>query len=596
MRNIRLGYALFAAYLVATCVHIGWVVAHEPFSFDAWNVAVDTGAKPATVSRFFEYWAYEYTHSNPRIGQPVTYLVYKLDYLCQVLTPLAFVAISAAIATLGLARLPRRGRDLALWAVALGCMWFALPEIGRNMFCRAYATNYVYTIAVVLWFLVPLRLGAQRGAIAYGLLGVVVGMCNEHTGPALVLLCALTAWWQRRRNEPFALPLAGAIGVGVGFAALFFAPGQGERYGGIAEQVSLPMRLVQRGVVGNLDILREWVVYAAPLLVIVLVLCLVAADSERRARALRWVGVASVLGLVMAMALFVSPKLGSRFYMVPMALVLAGVIGVADVVLERPRQLGALVAVAVIASIYAGARTIPLYAKVSTQAAERMHALEATPPGEIFVADAWEQVDESWWFIGDDFRDVQKRDLVAHYFNFARVFFRGYDQKAPLGLLGARYVPRYWTSDGETGVDATFDLGVAKGFDLDGVRRGTLDSIRILRARLAPTQVVKFELGVEFTAKPPPMPRDRLLVSRWQDGVLEDHVAKIKREGHATTRHLDVPKDIAGRDIYVVRIGDPPRKLEPPYEYSPWRGGVYWVLACDATECWVIAATRQGGG
>src|SRR5437773_3442 len=48
--------ALFVAYIVATVVHVGWVVAHEPFSFDAWNMAVDTSAKPFSVGRFLDYW------------------------------------------------------------------------------------------------------------------------------------------------------------------------------------------------------------------------------------------------------------------------------------------------------------------------------------------------------------------------------------------------------------------------------------------------------------------------------------------------------------------------------------------------------------
>ena len=602
MPKVRAWHALLVAYLAATAAHVGWIVAHEPFSFDAWNIASDTRAEPATVGRFFHYWFYEYTHSNPRLGQPVAYLVYKLDYVGEVLTPLAFLATSLAITVLGLGRWPKRGRELALWAVALGCSWFALPEIGRNMFSRGYCTNYVYTLAAVLWFLVPFRLGRARTAPAIAC-GVLVGMCNEHTGPALILLLAGYAWWLRRRGERFVHAAAGAAGVAIGFLALFFAPGQGERYGGLAEQVSLPMRLIQRGIVGNLDILREYVMFAAPVLVIAVILLLVrGADAERRARALRWLALGGAVGVVITMTIFVSPKLGSRFYLVPMALLLAGVIGLADVVLERPRQLATLVVVAVIASIYAGARTIPLFAKVSQQGAERLAALEATPPGEIFVADAWEQIDSSWWFIGDDFRDVKKRELITDYFRFSRVFFRGYDAKAPLELGGARFAPRYWTDDGQAGFDPTFDLDLANGFDLDGVRKGTVGSIELLRRRLAPAHLDRFELGLEFVGKAPPLPRGKLLLSRWHDGKLEAYVGKIRRPGAAVKFDVAVPKDLAARalDVYIVRIGDAPRLIgrsdAAHLEYSPWRGGVYWALACDQSECWVFAAIRRGGG
>src|SRR5262245_39501054 len=131
--------ALFVAYGVATAIHVGWVMAHEPFAFDAWNVAVDTHAEPATAGRFFDYWWFEYTPSNPRLGQPLTYLAYKLDYFAVIATPLAFLALGLAMFALGAGRwVSRRCRDLALVTIAIGFSWFALPQIGKTMFCRAY--------------------------------------------------------------------------------------------------------------------------------------------------------------------------------------------------------------------------------------------------------------------------------------------------------------------------------------------------------------------------------------------------------------------------------------------------------------------------
>ena len=80
--------ALFVVYVTATAIHIGWVLMHEPFFFDAWNVAWDTHAKPITVGNFFDYWWHEYTHSNPRLGQVFAYLGYKLEYFSVVAAPL----------------------------------------------------------------------------------------------------------------------------------------------------------------------------------------------------------------------------------------------------------------------------------------------------------------------------------------------------------------------------------------------------------------------------------------------------------------------------------------------------------------------------
>ena len=150
----RILRALFVLYVAATAVHLGWVVAHEPFGFDAWNVAVDTHARPFSVGNFFHYWKFEYTHSNPRIGQALTYLTYKLEYFAVIATPLAYLAISLAVTVLGLGRWPEKGKDLALWALAIGFPWFALPAIGKMLFTRAYCANYIYDAAIVLWFLV----------------------------------------------------------------------------------------------------------------------------------------------------------------------------------------------------------------------------------------------------------------------------------------------------------------------------------------------------------------------------------------------------------------------------------------------------------
>jgi hypothetical protein len=67
---------------------------------------------------------------------------------------------------------------------------------------------------------------------------------------------------------------------------------------------------------------------------------------------------------------------------------------------------------------------VPLFRTVAAQGAARMAALEASTPGSEFVAEPWAQVRESWWFIGDDFRDPKKRAMVARYFGLSRVTLR----------------------------------------------------------------------------------------------------------------------------------------------------------------------------
>jgi hypothetical protein len=603
--------ALFVAYAAVTAVHIGWVMLHEPFYFDAWNVAITSGAKPITASRFFDFWWHEYTHSNPRLGQPLTYLSYKLEYFAVVAMPLAFLAIGAAVTTLGIARLPslRRARDLALWTFATGALWFALPQIGKTLFCVAYGANYVYTAAIQLWFLVPLRLvpsgtASPAKCAAYAAAGVAAGLCNEHTGPTLCAFLVLYAWWiQHRTGTRPRLVWAGAAGAIAGFAALFFAPGQGERYEGLAQKAGMWGRVVQHGIEGNLDILRNVVVYGAPVLMLLALVLIVAInDRDKLREPLRFIGLALAAATLIAMTIFVSPKLGPRFYYVSMALLLAGLVGVIDAVLT-PRQLAPFVVLAVIASGYAAYRTVPLYAKLDRQGAARIAALEAHPRGTVFIADAFAQVDEDWWSLGDDFRDAKKRELVATYFDLAGVVFRAYNPNVPLGVMGARLVPHYKVSP-ESCLDSYggFALGSFKGFDLAGLHREMKIAVALLQERIGSSATLhELELAVELDDPAAKLPRAKTLVGRWTPRDFEGHIGKIVRRSRGRTRDIVLPKDLDGKDIevYVYNVGGEVKPLGTggggELTYVPWRAGVYWVLACRPDECWVIAATRQGG-
>lgn len=608
--------AAFVAFLVAVAAHIGFVVAHEPFAFDAWNIAQDTGAQPFTLGRFATYIADQYTTSNPRIGQWFAYLAYKLDPFAVVATPLAFLALALAVSVLGLGRWPRwrHGRELALVAFATGALWFALPRIGMLLFCRAYATNYVYTAAIQLWFLVPLRLGATRGSpralAAYAAAGVLAGMCNEHTGPTLILFLAGYAVWRQRATPDAGRPTlvwAGALGAFVGFAAIFFAPGQRSgRYEGLAEQVGFVERLLQRGVVANLDIYRDYLTAAMPALALIVV-ALIAGRADpatpTRRRALQLVGLALLAGSLITATVFVSPKLGWRFYLHGCALLLAGVVAVADATLTTPRRLAPFVALAVAAAVYAGVRTAPLYARMSVQSDERLAALVAARPGDAFTALSFDQAEDSWWSLGDDFRDIKKRELIARYFALRSVVFRAVEIEAPLGVSDVRLVARaQLTPPGALEDHGGLQLASFRGIDVRAMHVAVAAGLTELRHRLAAGRVAldQLELAVAFVGAAPALPRPRLLAARWTPAGYEGWSAVIRRGGVAATRALKLPPELAALDaeIFVYRVGDRAERLgttrDRSLTYRPWGRGAYWGLACPPgrDHCFVIAATR----
>lgn len=592
----RILRVLFGAYVVLTAAHIAWVIHHEPFAYDAWNMASDTHAQPFTLDRFFDYWGYEYTHSNPRIGQPLTYLSYKLEYFAVIVTPLAYLAIAAAAVILGTGRKIslRRDRDLALYAITLGFMWFALPQIGKTLFCRAYGANYLYGAAIQLWFLVPLRLdpkarGSLLSCVGYLLFGVIAGACNEHTGPTLCLFMLGYAWW-RQREQPMTptLAWAGALGAIAGFCAIFFAPGQDQRYDGLAQKVGLVGRLLSRGFSGNLAIFRELVTAAAPVLALMVLVAAVGMVREagyadqrtRRTAALKLVVVAMVASTLVAMTLFVSPKLGPRFYLISMMLMLAAFVALADAVLVSASGFAPFVALAGIAWIYAAAHTIPLYGRLSHQSDDRLALLTHAQRGQPLTVPAFEQVEDDWWFLGDDFRAPNKREMIATYFDLTGVVLRAYDPTAPLGVSDARLVPS------ERGLE----LDAFRGLDLSSIHRAIRSAITS-RAMAGSVDVT-----VEFVGARPILPRPKLLVGRWTPSQFEGWAARLERKGRSTTRTIALPKELPPElEIYIYLVGGDAKKLAKPYEYVPWQTGTYWVLACRPAECFVIAAARQGG-
>jgi len=607
-RAVRALRVLFCAYVVITCLHIAYVVHHEPYSFDAWNVSRDTGAEPFSFGRFLQFWHQQYTTSNPRIGQPMTYFAYKLVGVGEIVTPLAFFAILIGGFAVGAGRLPQRAnnRDLATIAIGIGMMWFVSPNMPAYMFCRAYATNYIWAIAIQLWFLVPMRLGWKTASVgklaAYFALGVVAGMCNEHTGPTLIALPLGWAIWRwRRHRDSRPLVWVGIAGAIVGYALIFFAPGQSQRYEGLAEHYSAVQQVLVRGLAGNAEIYLGLLEAIAPSLIIALLAVAFGMESGSDDRsvevpALRFLAVAFLAASLITITVFASPKLGPRFYLHAGILTLAAVLGVIRAFLSRPRSFVPFLVLGVISSGYAIARTVPLYRRMAREADRRLVELAATKPGGVYTATSFDQMGENWWTLGDDARDQKKDDMIAQYFGLDRVLFRGGDQWKPLGMSDVKLTMHY---DIEPPVCLDeldhLDMKPWLGRDVGAIQHAFLDVITDAQ-RESGSHFKTIDLTASFLGSNPPLPRPTLYVARWKDGTLEGYVAKIGRAGRSSARKVILPKNLVGDwDIYATEVGDPPKLLgkssSPDLAYEPWTSGTYWLLACKPDYCFVMFST-----
>jgi hypothetical protein len=588
------------ALLAAVAAHVAVVVHLEPFAFDAWNVAADTRDQPFSWSAWAAYLADQHAHGNPRLGQAFAYLGYKLTWVPIVLTPVAWLALVLAIVTLGLGRRPslRAPTDIAVIALVLGVAWLALPYVGTIVFCRAYAANYLYTAAGQLWFLTAYRTpdapwvkGARGWQIAlFGLAGVAAGAGNQHTGPLLGLVTLGVPFLLHRRGERRPLLWAGAIGVIVGFAWLFFAPGNETHYDGLAGEAGLAQRALSRGVAHNAVILRDYLVHAAPQLAAIVGVLLARRDAGPAAR--RGIGLALGAGLVIAGTLFVSPKLGHRFFFLPLALLLAAVVQLVVAIEPGRRARLAMTAAGAAIAAYVAFATIPLYQRLHGSSERRLAELAAATPGAPVVVSPWEIVDLHWFFWGDDFKDPRKRRLVQDHLGTGPIVWSGPDRRAPLGLLGAGFVVELEPP----GLDQADLQPTAWEVDLPLLAR-QLDAV-VRQARVRAAGLTAATLRVRLPAPPAGLPGLPIAVARWTPGTgtLTFPTAAIFAGATGDRRTAAIPAGLEPARWYLWPIGLPVDALATSagvvhMQLAP--GRTHWLLACLPARCFVTAVVRH---
>jgi hypothetical protein len=343
---------------------------------------------------------------------------------------------------------------------------------------------------------------------------------------------------------------------------------------------------------------------AAPIVGLTLIILVAGArDFERDAhkQPLWRFGWALVAGALITVTLFVSPKLGPRMFLLPCALLVAAFVGVADTVLVTSRRLAPVVVLAVLASGYAAARSIPLYARLDEASLVRMQTLDASKPGTVLTVDAYPQIEDTWWFLGDDFRNQNKREMVSDYFGLRDIVFRATDLEAPLGVSDARFTPIYTLTPASC-LDASggLHIGRIRGLDVPSTQRAAKAAIERLRTRIGSKgRIDQLDIAIDFIGATPALPRPSLLLGRWKDDAFEAYGGLIERDGSSRTRVVQLPKDlkVGAVDIFIYNVGHDWKELgkgnSPRLAYEPWRQGTYWALACRPDECFVIAATRM---
>ena len=188
----------------------------------------DTGAQPFSIGRFFDFWWFEYTHSNPRIGQAFTYLAVQARVLRR---------------DRDAARLPRAGardhrarhRSLADWRRAATSRCGRSRSASCGSRCRRSARRCSTARTARTTSMAPRsscgsscrcgswRDGRRRAAAARRVLArrrARRHVQRAHRPDALAVHRRLRVWQRRRHGEISRLGLAGFVGAAIGFAAI----------------------------------------------------------------------------------------------------------------------------------------------------------------------------------------------------------------------------------------------------------------------------------------------------------------------------------------------------------------------------------------
>ncbi len=590
----------------------------SPILLDDWYQVIYWQKHPFSLGALWDNGVYNYFHYNPRLGENFLLLVHGPQIIYWLLTPTVEMLLLWAMFALAYARWPRPTRaDAGRMFVLLIVLWMVAPVPGIMWFYRPFNTNYVYAFAITLMVFVPYRLAMARGPdhamrMMRGwwwiplmfLLGVAAGMTNEHTGPTAIVALAILVyalWKTQHRLRPWMI--AGLVGLCIGYPLLYFAPGQSERYGGLATKMGPIDVMRERGASGTLDVLRGFV-WEGQLAIYVLVGATLLARRRNApqppATVSRPQAIAMAALLVASLAivatLFASPTWGERLFFAPAVLFAIALIIYVDVLVrERAARTLILVACALTAT-YHGVRLLQVYPKEYAENQERIRIIQRTPPGGIAYIRPYSN-GRSPWMNADDFGYASLREEVAHEFGH----IAGIEFDRPLRMeptppytleLGYEYDPPI--SKAEVEKQITFPLGFVPSYvdrNVQLVRR-TLPQLKAVPGHTLKS-VTSYVKGLDL----PELRGRPLLGMRWHDDKFDlvDVRRYFDEQGRLywLTWGNSLPKGTT--ESYLVSCGSTkalPLTVDPDgkgyrmtFDYAC--RGIYIMIVCTPDECWL---------
>ncbi len=409
----------------------------EPVERDGWGHFLFQRHIGLSFGSLYDFAKGTYVHNNPRLGQVLTLLLFTPGPWHSIVTPIAELGMFYLLAALVLGRWPspRRADDALLFLVLTALVAITAPQFGLMLFYRPYTGNYLFGLDINLLFLLPYRFAFEASRARgwwwipiMAVLGFASGMCNEHTGPAVVALAAVAGYACWRRDRAIAAwMVVGVVAMIAGGIALFEAPGQAIRYNGLATHGSLLGRVLDRGFVGNAEVFGALLGYLVPAVawLAVAAAARVTAKPEPGLPTRRWTERALGAGALLILAtLLASPKVGPRLYLGSVALACAAIAGlVVRQLAARWTQLAAALLSGLVLA-FVGYKCVVAYHEVGPEFRDRLERLSHAPANSVLDLPSY-TVKRSRWVLDDDLRIATIRNMVAASFSLALIRIDG---------------------------------------------------------------------------------------------------------------------------------------------------------------------------
>lgn len=163
------------------------------------------------IPRVFQYIVYHANTWNTRIGEALAIVFLSLDKaIFNVLNTCFFIILSLLTTLFALG--PQDAKDVwkVLFFTSFSMIIYLvfLPALGESIFWLTGSTNYLWALVFQISFLFLYDKWLEQSTllrrtlqiIIMSILGISAGLSNENTGIVIILVCIITAFFQKKTN------------------------------------------------------------------------------------------------------------------------------------------------------------------------------------------------------------------------------------------------------------------------------------------------------------------------------------------------------------------------------------------------------------